>query len=175
MHLDFDSTLLILTHSPCDNWPRPPLYYWNCSLQTSFQCLFGTEIKRMRLAPPWFTWSALTEIDCNVCPTTIAVVAGQDEGLVEKHEGRERVIWVTGWSMSGLQLRNATDMRVSIVQFTSSSSCSGVLRVWVEVTFPSVENLKAGLPFMSPSFWGRKRTSFKTGADCWCCSDTLMI
>ncbi|KAL1249821.1 hypothetical protein QQF64_020826 [Cirrhinus molitorella] len=50
--------------------------------------------------------------------------------------------------MSGLRLRNSTDTRVSIVQFTSpsSSSCSGVLRVWVEVTFPSVENLKAGFP-----------------------------
>jgi len=46
---------------------------------------------------------------------------------------------------------NSTDMGVSIVQFTSSS-CIGVLRVWVEVAFPSVENLKAGLPFMSPSF-----------------------
>lgn len=29
----------------------------------------------------------MTEIDCNVCLITMAVVAGQDEGLVEKRRG----------------------------------------------------------------------------------------
>ncbi len=108
-------------------------------IKRGWRCKFSTTL---------FTWSALTEIECNVCLNNVCC-CGAGWGAGREAERGERLIWATGWSMSGLQLRNSTNTRVSIVQFTSSSSsCSGVLHVWVEVTFPSVENLKAGLPFI---------------------------
>lgn len=76
----------------------------------------------------------------------MAVVAGQDDGLIEKQRGERGLSGRQGEACQGF---NYGAPPVSIVQFTSSSSsCSGVLHVWVEVTFPSVENLKAGLPFI---------------------------